>query len=112
MKQLIACCGLNCELCDARIATINNDNELRIKTAELWAKLNNAPILPEHINCDGCRLDGEKTFFCSSLCEIRKCCISKKINTCIECSAMDICKQVQAIFENNSEAKNNLKNLL
>ena len=29
MKQLIACCGLDCENCDARIATINNDDKLR-----------------------------------------------------------------------------------
>ena len=29
MKQLIACCGLDCEGCDARIATVGNDNELR-----------------------------------------------------------------------------------
>lgn len=25
MNQLIACCGLNCEKCDARIAALNND---------------------------------------------------------------------------------------
>ena len=29
MKQLIACCGLDCESCDAHIATVKNDNELR-----------------------------------------------------------------------------------
>ena len=26
MNPLIACCGLDCEACDARIATITNDN--------------------------------------------------------------------------------------
>ncbi len=25
MKQLIACCGLDCESCDARIATVENN---------------------------------------------------------------------------------------
>ena len=34
MKQLIACCGLDCENCAARIATVNNDDELREKTAK------------------------------------------------------------------------------
>ena len=29
MNQLIACCGLDCEKCDARIATITNDSALR-----------------------------------------------------------------------------------
>lgn len=31
MKQLIACCGLDCENCDARIATVTNDDALREK---------------------------------------------------------------------------------
>ena len=34
-NQLIGCCGLDCEACDARIATITNDNALREKTAAL-----------------------------------------------------------------------------
>lgn len=34
MKQLIACCGLDCENCTARIATVNNDDELREKRVE------------------------------------------------------------------------------
>lgn len=33
MKDLIACCGLDCENCDARKATVNNDDALRKKTA-------------------------------------------------------------------------------
>ena len=62
MKQLIACCGLDCESCDARIATVRDDNELREKTAQLWSKLNNIPeITTDTINCMGCRVDGVKT---------------------------------------------------
>lgn len=34
MKDLIACCGLDCENCDARKATVNNDDALRKKTAK------------------------------------------------------------------------------
>ena len=55
MNQLIGCCGLDCEKCDARIATLTNDNALREKTAALWTKLNGVTILPEMINCTGCR---------------------------------------------------------
>lgn len=54
MKQLIACCGLDCENCDARIATVRDDNELREKTAQKWSIMNNAPeITPATINCMG-----------------------------------------------------------
>ena len=35
MNQLIAYCGLNCGTCDARIATVRNDDALREKTAAL-----------------------------------------------------------------------------
>ena len=31
MNKLIACCGLDCEKCDARVATLHNDGKLRKK---------------------------------------------------------------------------------
>ena len=68
MKGMIGYCGLDCEKCDAYLATINNDQALREKTAKLWAELNHAPILPEHINCQGCRVEGVKTVFCDVWC--------------------------------------------
>ncbi len=34
MEKLISSCGLDCAGCDARNATLANDNELRTKTAE------------------------------------------------------------------------------
>ena len=109
MKRLIAICGLDCEKCDAYIATKNNDQSLREKTAKLWAELNHAPILPEHINCEGCRMNGAKTVFCSSLCEIRKCAVIKKMETCGSCPERDSCPKVTAIGQNNPLAKENLQ---
>ena len=47
MNKMIGYCGLDCEKCDAYIATKNNDNELRAKTAEEWSKLNGVPIAPK-----------------------------------------------------------------
>ena len=32
MNQLIGCCGLDCEKCGVRIATLTNDNALREET--------------------------------------------------------------------------------
>ena len=45
MKKMIAYCGLDCEKCNAYIATINDNQELRKKTAKLWAELNNPSAL-------------------------------------------------------------------
>lgn len=69
-NPFIAYCGLNCENCPARIATINDDQKLREKVAKEWSELNQANITPEMINCLGCRVEGPKTPYCESLCPI------------------------------------------
>ena len=78
MKEFTAYCGLNCEVCEARIATVNNDNQLRKKVAMEWSELNHVEITPEMINCSGCRIDGVKTPFCDKFCEIRQCAMATK----------------------------------
>ena len=110
MKKLIAYCGLDCEKCDARIATLNNDNLLREKVAKLWSEMNGVEITPEMINCEGCRADGLKTPFCDSLCPIRQCALGKALKTCGDCSALNGCQTVGMVISNNAEALDNLKN--
>lgn len=66
MDQLIGCCGLNCETCDARIATITDDGALREKTAALWTELNGVTITPEMIHCTGCRVGGRRRLSATS----------------------------------------------
>ena len=109
MKNKIGYCGLDCKKCDAYIATVNDDQALREKTAKQWAELNHAPILPEHIYCEGCRMDGVKTVFCEHMCEIRKCAIKKDVSTCGGCAELGTCQTVGAILSNNPAAMENLK---
>ncbi len=52
MNDYIAYCELDCETCEARLATVNNDNKLRIKVAEEWSKLNGVEITPEMKSCE------------------------------------------------------------
>src|SRR5574344_2246921 len=110
MKELTACCGLDCEKCDARIATVNDDNVLREKTAKLWSEMNHAPITPEMINCTGCRTDGVKTPFCGSMCAIRKCMQQKKFATCGDCSEVNRCQTLAMVTGSNADALANLTN--
>ena len=109
MKKLIAYCGLDCEKCDARVATLNNDNALREKVAKLWSELNGVEITAEMINCEGCRADGVKTPFCDSMCQIRQCALGKGYETCGNCSQIDSCGTVGMVLSNNAEASGNLK---
>lgn len=106
---MIAYCGLDCEKCDAYLATVRDDQALREKTAELWARLNHAPILPEHINCQGCRADGAKTVFCENLCGIRRCALEKGVATCGDCPDMETCPTVGAVTANRPETLENLR---
>jgi GNAT superfamily N-acetyltransferase len=110
MKDHIAYCGLDCEACEAHIATINDDNDLRIKVAREWSELNGVEITPEMINCAGCRIEGMKTPFCDSLCPIRQCGLSKGYDTCGDCSKMHGCEKLEMITGNNAEALERIKN--
>ena len=109
MREMIGYCGLDCERCDAYLATIHDDQALREKTAKLWSELNQAPILPEHINCEGCRGNGAKTVFCESLCAIRKCAMEKGLSTCGGCSSFDACSTIQAFAGQSPTVLENLK---
>ena len=110
MKKYIAYCGLDCETCEARQATMNNDNELRVKVAKLWSELNGVEITPEMINCTGCQIPGVKSPYCDSLCPIRQCAMQKQMETCGSCPEMNSCEKVGAIIANNPEALGRLEN--
>ena len=111
MNQIIACCGLNCEACDARIATLENSDVLRKATAERWKVMYNAPdIPPEAINCTGCRMDGVKFSHCT-VCGIRNCVLGKGYETCGDCPEMEGCSIVAMVHKHVPEAVENLKRL-
>jgi len=111
MEKLISCCGLDCATCDARIATMADDNELRAATAEKWSVQFNVPGMPiELINCTGCREEGVKLAHCAE-CKIRTCAISKGFQTCGECSELDTCQIVAQVHQHVPDALSNLKSL-
>ena len=103
MNKMTAYCGLDCENCDAYIATKNNDDALREMVARLWSELNGVEITPEMINCEGCRADGKKTVYCESLCPIRQCASGKGYETCGGCAELTMCDKIGAIIANNED---------
>lgn len=110
INELIACCGLDCARCDARIATLGNDRELKEKTARLWSAMNNAPeITAETINCTGCRTEGAKFAYCSTYCAIRECVIRHGFCTCADCAELDHCPMLALVSEHNPGTKENLR---
>lgn len=83
-------CGLDCSSCAAFIATQNNDESLREKTAKEWTERyrkdgrNRPPVKAENINCNGCLSDGPIYLYCRQ-CKIRQCGLEKNIKNCSEC---------------------------
>lgn len=112
MNVFTAYCGLDCEACEARIATANNDDALRVKVAEEWSALNYVEITPEMINCSGCRISGAKTPYCDSLCPIRQCAMGRRVETCGGCPELKTCEKVRAIIGSNEEAGKRLEGTL
>lgn len=108
MNRLIACCGLDCERCDARIATLNDDEALREETARRWSEMNHVPeITADTIRCTGCRTEGAKFAYCG-MCAIRRCASARGYETCGSCPELEHCPTVGAVHSHTPEAKANL----
>ncbi len=96
MDKIIAYCGLICTECPAYLATKNNDDALRTKTAEEWSKMYGADIKPEHINCNGCTVDGIKIHHWNE-CQMRICGEGKAVKNCGHCDEY-ACDKLEEFF--------------
>lgn len=110
MQNMIAYCGLDCSVCPAYIATVNNDDAARAVVAEKWTKEFNMQFRPEDISCDGCTgRDGRHVGYCS-MCEIRICGIEKAVENCAHCKDYS-CVKISGFHENVAEARCNLEEI-
>ena len=108
--KMIGYCGINCEKCEARIATIKDDDKMREEVSRKWCELFHTDMItPDIINCTGCKGDGVKYIFCNQMCKIKPCVTKKGYESCAECLNMDICEILVEEIGNNEDAKNNLK---
>lgn len=68
-------------------------------------------ILPDMINCTGCRTDGAKTPFCDKLCPVHNCVRENGLDTCADCGQMDGCPTLEQIAGNSPSVLDNPKQL-
>ena len=104
--MLLAPCGIDCETCNARIATLNNDDNLRKEVAKEWSVEYNFNCTPEMINCTGCLEEGVKVGHCNE-CSTRKCVLSKDIENCSFCNEYP-CEEIKAFHDAVPKLKANL----
>ena len=105
---MLSYCGLNCEECEAFVATKDNDEILKEKVANKWSKLYGKELKQENISCYGCKSDGQKGQYCGKMCKVSKCCIGKDFETCAQCESF-VCEDLQEIFNYSLDAKKNLE---
>ena len=96
--EFISFCGINCAECPAYIATINNDDELRAKTAIEWSQGYNVDLKPENIDCVGCTSTDGMHFAHCQQCDARLCGLERNLTNCGYCEDYP-CDKLDKIFE-------------
>lgn len=104
MSRMIAYCGLVCSSCPTFLATKNNDDVAREKTAALYAEKYGFNLKPEDINCDGCLTVGGRQIGYCQTCEIKQCCSKKGLENCALCDEQQ-CEKLISFHEFSPEAK-------
>ncbi|WP_238456558.1 DUF3795 domain-containing protein [Desulfotruncus arcticus] len=102
---MIACCGLVCSNCPTFLATKNDDDVAREKTAALYAKLYGFNLKPEEINCDGCLTTGGRQIGYCQTCGIKQCCGQKGLENCAYCTEQQQCEKIKSFHKFSPEAK-------
>jgi|SaaInl8_200m_RNA_FD_contig_51_609138_length_1728_multi_4_in_0_out_0_2 hypothetical protein len=104
MSKMIAYCGLVCSVCPTFLATQNDDDAAREKTAAMYSEKFGLNMKPEDINCDGCLTDeGTLIGYCQT-CEVRKCCREKGFANCAVCTEQP-CDKLTKFHEFSPDAK-------
>jgi hypothetical protein len=104
MKQMIAYCGLVCSSCPTFLATQNDDDIAREKTAALYSEKFGLNFTPKEINCDGCLSTGGKLIGYCQACKIRKCAIEKSVENCAVCDEQP-CEELIKFHKFSPDAK-------
>ena len=106
----IACCGVDCAGCPARLALENDDDELRRRTAAQWSRAYQAQISPEQIACKGCRSAQGPYFSHCGECAVRACVQEKGWDNCAPCPEFP-CDDLADIHNFAPEARKALEGL-
>jgi len=101
MEKNIVYCGLDCAKCPIYVATKNNDEELRKKTAEQFG------MEAEKLYCSMCNSEEGDLFYWCAECPIRACARDRGFKTCAECSDYP-CEKLAEPHEKYPEQRENL----
>lgn len=105
---MISYCGMDCEHCDAFVATKTGDTGLRARVARDWSKIYGRRIEPEEVNCGGCTCVGTHGIYCDTMCRVKPCCREKGLAHCGQCSDLP-CEKLREILRFDPKAEQRLR---
>jgi Protein of unknown function (DUF3795) len=113
MDAMTAYCGLACNTCPIHLATLEMDKSrqqsMRSEIAKICTEQYGISLQIQDItDCDGCRT-GARLFSGSANCEIRKCAVERKLESCAFCEEY-ACDKLLKHFEYDPDAKIRLEN--
>jgi hypothetical protein len=111
MEEMIAYCGLVCSKCPTLLATQNDDDIAREKTAMFLSEKYGLNFQTEDINCDGCLSSGARLIGYCNTCEVRNCAITKSVENCSVCDEQP-CEKLNKFHEFSPDAKASFESLV
>ena len=105
---MISFCGMDCEHCDAFVATKTCDSRLKLVVAQRWSKIYGRKIKAEEVHCGGCTCVGTHGIYCDSMCRVKPCCREKGLAHCGLCNTFP-CEKIQEIFVFDPRAEGRIR---
>lgn len=88
----IAYCCINCDICPLYKATIDKDEEAKMKLANEWGDAKKPDFKLENFYCYGCKDERSKGVVGMG-CTVRKCALKKGFATCAQCGDFETCDE-------------------
>lgn len=112
---MIAYCGLDCEGCPIRLATLMSDRgeqrAMRNEIARRCSQYYGIDMRPEDVtDCDGCRSARGRLFAGCVHCLIRRCAIDRKLESCARCPDY-ACEPLLKHFQTDPVSRTRLETL-
>lgn len=113
LYERVAYCGLDCNGCPIRWATLEPNLGMQRKMREAIVRLGREHygMEMEHediTDCDGCRAEIGKRFSGCRNCAIRECAKGKRISSCAACGEYP-CRRLEKFFVSDPTAKMHLE---
>ena len=83
MTESICYCGHDCNRCVTRLATVHDDEALRLQAQAFYRDRFGLKIPLDQIHCQGGRSDD--IFFLCRECPFSTCCRSRNLTSCADC---------------------------